>query len=91
MADHCPGVVAGGSRDPSPEGIDGTCWAESNSVRLKTIAISTSKSATKKIPDLSMRLLMSRYVKGEYVQFEAMQRIKGKSVKLSYRFTELIF
>ncbi|CUX21017.1 conserved hypothetical protein [Agrobacterium tumefaciens str. CFBP 5621] len=38
-----------------------------------------------------MRLLMSRYVKGEYVQFEAMQRIKGKSVKLSYRFAELIF
>ncbi len=25
LAYHCPGVVAGGSRDPSPEGIEGTC------------------------------------------------------------------
>lgn len=25
LADHCPGGVAGGSRDPSPEGIEGTC------------------------------------------------------------------
>jgi hypothetical protein len=25
LADHCPGVVAGGNRDPSPEGIDGAC------------------------------------------------------------------
>jgi hypothetical protein len=41
--------------------------------KLSTIATSTSKSATKKIPDLSMRLLMSGYVRGEYVQFEAME------------------
>lgn len=71
LADHCPGVAAGGSREPSPEGIEGTCCSVSNSVSLKTIATSTNKSATKRIPDLSMRLLMSRYVKGEYVQFEA--------------------
>ncbi|GEM_PF-1015454 len=73
--DHCPGVVAGGRSEPSPDGIDGTCCAVSNKVRLNTIATSTSKSATKKIPDLSMRLLMSRYVKAEYVQFEAARRI----------------
>jgi len=71
ISSHCPGVVAGGSRDPSPAGTAGTCWDESNSVRLRTIATSTSKSATKKIPDLSMRLLMSLYVRSKYVQFEA--------------------
>ena len=71
ISGHCPGVVAGGSRDPSPAGTVGTCWDESNSVRLRTIATSTSKSATKKIPDLSMRLLMSLYVRSKYVQFEA--------------------